>query len=95
MKRPDGRSKERDIINALMVEVPTHKQRIAGKSLPLEKFIIKKTDRYFAQKKNLVLPIYELMYIWNLFRIIGKRQDLVMSIYKTIEDEENRLKKSP
>jgi len=75
-----------------MTQAPTFKQRIAGKSLPMEKFVIKKTERYFAQKKNLVLPVFELMYMWNLFRIIGKRQDLILNIFKRIEEEERELK---
>lgn len=78
-----------------MMQAPTFKQRIAGKSLPMEKFVIKKAERYFAQKKNLVVPMFELMYMWNLFRIIGKRQDLILNIYKRIEEEERELKTAP
>ena len=95
MQKPDNKSKERDVVNTLMMQAPTYKQRIAGKSLPMEKFVVKKTERYFAQKKNLVLPVYELMFVWNLFRVVGKRQEYVMNMYKTIEEEENLLKKSP
>ena len=45
-----------------------YKQRIAGKSIPAEKFVIKRTARYAAQKSFLVLPIYELAVVWNLFK---------------------------
>lgn len=85
---PEGRQ----LVDSLMMQVPKYKQRIAGKSLPMEKFVIKKVDRYFAQKMELVLPMYELMYVWNLFRIIGKRQDLLLEVYKTIEKAERSLK---
>jgi len=78
-----------------MTKVPTFKQRIAGKSLPMEKFVIKKTERYFAQKHCLILPAFELMYVWNLFRIIGKRQDLILNIFKKIEEEEKEFHKMP
>lgn len=78
-----------------MIQVPTHKQRIAGKSLPMEKFVIKKTERYFAQKKKLVLPVFELMYVWNLFKIVGKNESTLLSIFKTIEEEEVVLKSGP
>lgn len=77
-----------------MMQAPTFKQRIAGKSLPMEKFVIKKTERYFAQKKSLVLPIFELMYVWNLFRIVGKRQDLMLNMFKVIEEAEKKLVKT-
>ncbi|KAH0951255.1 hypothetical protein HN011_011384 [Eciton burchellii] len=82
-------------VDNLMTKVPTFKQRIAGKSLPMEKFVIKKTERYFAQKHCLILPAFELMYVWNLFRIIGKRQDLILNIFKKIEEEEKEFHKMP
>ncbi|XP_015122765.1 tetratricopeptide repeat protein 39B [Diachasma alloeum] len=95
MRKPDSKSSDRDCINNLMMQVPTYKQRIAGKSLPMEKFVCKKSERYFSQCKNLVLPIFELMFVWNIFRVVGKRKDLIMSMYKAIEDEEKCLKSSP
>nr|XP_034189255.1 tetratricopeptide repeat protein 39B-like [Osmia lignaria]XP_034189256.1 tetratricopeptide repeat protein 39B-like [Osmia lignaria] len=94
MQNPPTKSEEKETIDTLMMKVPTYKQRIAGKSLPMEKFVIKKAERYFAQKKNLVLPVFELMYMWNLFRMIGKRQDLMLNIFKIIEDAEKELKKA-
>lgn len=91
MQKPTIWSDEKQLIDTLMMQAPTFKQRIAGKSLPMEKFVVKRTERYFAQKKNLVVPVFELMYVWNLFRIIGKRQDLMLSIFKRIEEEEREL----
>lgn len=92
MQKPSSWSKEKQEVDNLMMQAPTYKQRIAGKSLPMEKFIVKKAERYFAQKKNLVVPVFELMYVWNLFRIVGKRQDLILNIFKRIEEEERELK---
>ncbi|XP_043252928.1 tetratricopeptide repeat protein 39B-like [Colletes gigas] len=93
MQKPPSKSEEKQLIDTLMMQAPTLKQRIAGKSLPMEKFVIKKTERYFAQKKNLVLPVFELMYVWNLFRIVGKRQDLILNIFKLVEEAEKELTK--
>ena len=94
MQNPSVQSEEKQTIDTLMMQAPTFKQRIAGKSLPMEKFVIKKTERYFAQKKSLVLPIFELMYVWNLFRIVGKRQDLMLNMFKVIEEAEKKLVKT-
>ncbi|XP_020284441.1 tetratricopeptide repeat protein 39B-like [Pseudomyrmex gracilis] len=92
MQKSSSWSQERELIDNLMTQAPTYRQRIAGKSLPMEKFVVKRTERYFAQKKYLVLPIFELMYLWNMFRVIGKRQDLMINIFKRIEEEERELK---
>ena len=66
-------------------EVPLHKQRIAGKSIPMEKFVIKKSERFFAQNDRLCLPALELLYVWNFMRIIGKQWSMVESFYHLIE----------
>ncbi|XP_031834687.1 tetratricopeptide repeat protein 39B-like isoform X2 [Nomia melanderi] len=95
MEKPPPKSEKKQCIDFMMMQAPTFKQRIAGKSLPIEKFVIKKTERYFAQKDKLVLPVFELMYVWNLFRIIGKRQDLTLNIFKQIEESERELMSGP
>ncbi|KAF7992091.1 hypothetical protein HCN44_001416 [Aphidius gifuensis] len=94
-KKNNPQLSDKDFINNLMHDVPIYKQRIAGKSLPMEKFVVKKSERYFAQDKTLVLPIFELMYVWNLFRIVGKISNFIMNMYKIIEDEENNIKNNP
>jgi hypothetical protein len=47
----------------LMTEVPKLRQRIAGKSIPLEKFVARKARKCEAQAGRLVLPALELAYI--------------------------------
>ena len=47
----------------LMTEVPKLRQRIAGKSIPLEKFVARKSRKCEAQGGRLVLPALELAYI--------------------------------
>lgn len=64
--------------------MPLWKQRIAGKSLPIEKFCVKKCERFIAQKENLVLPAIELLYVWNYFKVFGKKWDLSQAVYKLI-----------
>lgn len=72
-------------------EVPQYKQRIAGKSLPMEKFTIKKANRFFSEQKNLVLPAIELMYLWNVFKVLGKHFHLADNVYKLIEKAQQAL----
>ncbi|KAN0103880.1 Protein of unknown function (DUF3808) domain containing protein [Russula decolorans] len=47
----------------LMTEVPKLRQRIAGKSIPLEKFVARKARKCEAQGGRVLLPALELAYI--------------------------------
>lgn len=76
-------------------DVPRYKQRIAGKSLPMEKFAVKKAERYYNQNESLTVPILELMYIWNLFKSLKRQQDAAQDIYKIIDREHRKLNSAP
>lgn len=60
--------KELSTLDANMEYTKFFKQRIAGKSIPAEKFVIKRAQRYAEQKSTLVLPVFELAVVWNLFK---------------------------
>ncbi|XP_023035843.1 tetratricopeptide repeat protein 39B isoform X1 [Drosophila willistoni] len=81
-------------VDALMLEVPTFKQRIAGKSLPMEKFMIKRAERYGCQNGNLVLPLIELMYLWNLFKFFSRKCNIADNILRMIDMELTSLSQS-
>ncbi|XP_064537579.1 tetratricopeptide repeat protein 39B isoform X3 [Drosophila montana] len=74
-------------IDQLMTEVPTCRQKIAGKSLPMEKFMAKRAIRYKSQNERLVLPLIELMYLWNMFKFIGKDYQIADGILQIIDSE--------
>ncbi|XP_076261113.1 tetratricopeptide repeat protein 39B-like isoform X2 [Rhynchophorus ferrugineus] len=80
-------------LDKLMKDVPKYKQRIAGKSLPMEKFAVKKSERYFSQKKDLTLPAIELMFLWNIFKIL-KNFNLSSKILKLIDTAEADVESS-
>lgn len=84
---------EQEELDQLMKDVPRYKQRIAGKSLPMEKFAIKKSERYFNQRKSLVLPALELMFMWNLFKIL-KNFNIASEIIKLIDTAEAEIESS-
>ncbi|XP_058528902.1 tetratricopeptide repeat protein 39B isoform X1 [Ochotona princeps] len=79
---------------ALFRQVEGLKQRIAGKSLPTEKFAVRKARRYspsLPAPVKLVLPALEMMYVWNGFSIVGKRKDLSENLLITVEKAEAAL----
>uniref|UniRef100_A0A671SHM7 Tetratricopeptide repeat protein 39B n=1 Tax=Sinocyclocheilus anshuiensis TaxID=1608454 RepID=A0A671SHM7_9TELE len=76
----------------LFRQVEGLKQRLAGKSIPTEKFAIRKSRRYSsATPVKLVIPALEMMYVWNGFTIVGKRADTTESLLITIERAEEQL----
>ncbi|KAJ8408441.1 hypothetical protein AAFF_G00258550 [Aldrovandia affinis] len=81
---------------ALFRQVPRLKQKIAGKSLPTEKFAIRKARRYLAENPlPLPAPPLEMMYIWNGYTVIGKHRDLTEGMLKTLDEVQKNLEQNP
>ncbi|XP_076860023.1 tetratricopeptide repeat protein 39A isoform X2 [Brachyhypopomus gauderio] len=81
---------------ALFRQVPGLKQKIAGKSLPTEKFAIRKARRYNADNPvPLPAPPLEMMYIWNGYTVIGKHRDLTEGMLKALDEAQQRLDQHP
>nr|XP_033771772.1 tetratricopeptide repeat protein 39A isoform X2 [Geotrypetes seraphini] len=76
--------------------VSSFKLKIAGKSLPTEKFAIRKCRRYQAKNPvRLPVPPLEMMYIWNGYAVIGKHQDLTEGMLETLNQAEVTLENAP
>uniref|UniRef100_A0A4W2CVJ6 Tetratricopeptide repeat protein 39B n=1 Tax=Bos indicus x Bos taurus TaxID=30522 RepID=A0A4W2CVJ6_BOBOX len=78
----------------LFRQVDGLKQRIAGKSIPTEKFAVRKARRYSPSLPvpvKLVLPALEMMYVWNGFPLVSKRKDLSENLLVTVEKAEAAL----
>ena len=69
----------------LMHKVPSLKLRVAGKSLPMEKFAISKAERFLEQENYLILPVLEIIYVWNLFDIFGKSEIMTKKVDELID----------
>ncbi|XP_019339393.1 tetratricopeptide repeat protein 39B isoform X1 [Alligator mississippiensis] len=88
----DDVKKTGENIVSLFRQIEGLRQRIAGKSIPTEKFAVRKSRRYASsQPVKLILPALEMMYVWNGFAVVGKRTDLTESLLITIEKEETAL----
>uniref|UniRef100_A0A3B5MHT2 Tetratricopeptide repeat domain 39A n=1 Tax=Xiphophorus couchianus TaxID=32473 RepID=A0A3B5MHT2_9TELE len=80
----------------LFRQVPTLKQKIAGKSPPTEKFAIRKARRYKSSNPvRLPVPVLEMMYMWNGFSMISKRPELTEGMMQTLVEAERTLLESP
>lgn len=58
---------EPETVSALMREVPRLLQKIAGKSIPLEKFVSRRARKFVAQGNRLLLAGLDLAYVLNCF----------------------------
>ncbi|KAJ8251814.1 hypothetical protein GJAV_G00225710 [Gymnothorax javanicus] len=80
----------------LFRQVPSFKQKIAGKSPPTEKFAIRKARRYKAgDPVRLPVPVLEMMYMWNGFTMIRKRPELTKGMMETLMEAERTLQDNP
>ncbi|KAK2817151.1 hypothetical protein Q5P01_025342 [Channa striata] len=80
----------------LFRQVDGFRLRIAGKSIPTEKFAAKKAQRYSSSNPvKLVVPALEMMYVWNGFTVVGKRPELTESILATLEKAQEQLTDDP
>ncbi|KAK8767717.1 hypothetical protein V5799_005500 [Amblyomma americanum] len=70
----------------LLRQAPGLKQKIAGKSIPIEKFVVKKSQKFFDNGQRLTLPVVEIMYMWNSFPMIGRNEKLLLQILGLIEN---------
>lgn len=75
--------------------VPKWKQRIAGKSVPMEKFAVRKAERFMDQENYLVLPALELVYVWNGFAILGQDFKHIEKMYILVGKEKKKVEARP
>uniref|UniRef100_A0A3Q1BII9 Tetratricopeptide repeat protein 39B n=1 Tax=Amphiprion ocellaris TaxID=80972 RepID=A0A3Q1BII9_AMPOC len=95
MSEDEAKKTGEDVVE-LFRQVEGLKQRLAGKSIPMEKFAVRKSRRYKAANPVLlVIPALEMMYVWNLFTIVGKRADCTEALLVTIETAEEQLQFHP
>ena len=72
-------------IEQLLNDLPAHTQKVAGRSLPSEKFVVSRAARYRERGGTLTLPAIELMYLWPTFRPLFKRQALAENLLHHVE----------
>lgn len=79
----------RDQISKALEEVPTLKKRFAGKSLPQEKLAVDRALKFKQSggESGLLLPAYELLYIWNGFSMTNGKRELLDPILEDVEKE--------
>ncbi|KAJ2492755.1 hypothetical protein IWW37_001201 [Coemansia sp. RSA 2050] len=84
------------IVSTLMEMVPTLKRKLAGKSIPIEKFVIRKANKFRQQGGFLLRPGLELLHVWNLYskmphtRLLTLRDEIDAEIGRLGDKQEYR-----
>ncbi|KAH6894046.1 hypothetical protein BKA70DRAFT_1320347 [Coprinopsis sp. MPI-PUGE-AT-0042] len=87
----EGDDKMKKEAEMFMRKVPDLRQRIAGKSIPLEKLVARKARKFESQKGRLVLPALELAYIFQAIQhtpaniILAKMMPETDSVLKKLD----------
>lgn len=80
---------EHDAAADLMAKVTGLRQRIAGKSIPIEKFAARKARKYLAQGNQLMLPAMELAYVFSAIAHAPQRivlEKMIPDVQKALEE---------
>ncbi|XP_014661991.1 PREDICTED: tetratricopeptide repeat protein 39B-like isoform X2 [Priapulus caudatus] len=85
LMQDDVSAETRQHVIDILADIPNLKQKVAGKSIPVEKFALRKARKFAMQGNRLVLPGLELIYIWNGFNIIGKTPALLEPLVQRVE----------
>ncbi|XP_011279461.1 tetratricopeptide repeat protein 39B-like [Felis catus] len=83
-------------ISSLFLKVDSLRIKILGTSVPIEKFIAEKGQRYGTTTGWFTAqPILEFIYAWSGFRVMSKKLDLISSWLSIIDKGEDLLRKNP
>ncbi|XP_076339063.1 tetratricopeptide repeat protein 39A-like isoform X2 [Tachypleus tridentatus] len=93
MQMLDGEKDVMEEIVRVFKKVPELKQRLAGKSIPIEKFCVKQTEKFFRQENRLTLPILEILYLWHGFPVLAKAPHLLRMFLYMIESNISKVDK--
>ncbi|XP_022087352.1 tetratricopeptide repeat protein 39B-like isoform X1 [Acanthaster planci] len=91
---PDQTEQTRKSLNAMFRKVPDFKQRVAGKSIPFEKFAVQKCKKFLEHGIENTLAGLELIYTWNGFDIIGQKEELLLPVIDIVESTIKNLNKT-
>ncbi|XP_071036223.1 tetratricopeptide repeat protein 39B-like [Parasteatoda tepidariorum] len=78
-------------IHDLMRKVPGLKLKLAGKSFPLEKFVVAKAKKFVSQNDRLLFPFFEMMYVFNVFPMFRNRPEIMRKILCILEKDSPQL----
>ncbi|CAK1554906.1 unnamed protein product [Leptosia nina] len=77
----------------LIQSATNYRQRILGRSVPMEKFALRRCER-LRTRGHLVLPGTEMLCLWNMYPAIAKDAILSDRLLKEIEDTHKEIERT-
>ncbi|XP_047543625.1 tetratricopeptide repeat protein 39B-like isoform X1 [Vanessa atalanta] len=74
----------------LLLNASCYRQRLLGRSLPMEKFVIRRCERW-ARRGYLVLPGVEMVCLWNMFPSLAAEPHFADRMLKLIEQTSDEV----
>ncbi|XP_071953264.1 tetratricopeptide repeat protein 39B-like isoform X2 [Antedon mediterranea] len=88
---PEQSQVKHEQIMEMYGKVEKYKQRIAGKSVPYEKFAVHKAKKFSSYGTHNSLAGLELIYVWNGFTILGTNKDLLEPVMNLLETKLRKI----
>ncbi|XP_012643927.1 gem-associated protein 6 isoform X1 [Microcebus murinus] len=83
-------------MNSLFIKVDSLRNKFLGTSVPIEKFVAEKGQRYGTTTGWFTAqPLLEFMYAWSGFRVMSKKIDLISRWLSIINKGEDLLQENP
>jgi len=86
---------EADEMLYLMKNIPQWKRKVAGRTPPIEKFVEFKSKRFLKSQHRLVIPVLEVLYLWNAFNVIRTKRYILKSFLRICEEAERDTESRP
>lgn len=81
-------------ITEALKRVPELKRRFIGRTIPPEKFAITKANAFTSGQEEMILPAYELFYIWNIYGSAAQNPQLLDPMLHRMETTMTSIKGS-
>lgn len=90
----EGKKELKEAIEENLSLIPKIKRTIGGKLAFHEKLVLTRSKHYVHKSEEMVLPAFDLMYVWNNFNMMANNPELFTPMMELVEGKLAQLKKS-
>ncbi|KAI1296840.1 Tetratricopeptide repeat protein 39B [Halotydeus destructor] len=83
----DNKPELREEISKTLKRIPLLKRKVGGRKVFHERIVIDRSKRFHNNIDGLVLPPFELSYIWNLFQMMGGKKENIQPYLDRVDSK--------